>query len=159
VTPRSADTVLELVTGLDVVNNFAFQAHRRAIANATGGFDATPLLTFCNCYLTCVTAALGCPVPPMLANKQHAWLKSNEGKLAGWMPVDAETARQRAQLGYPTIGAATNPDGHGHVALAVPADPTGPVGIYVSSAGLQNYVRAPVARSFGVLHPEWFTHD
>lgn len=156
---RSADYVTELVRDLDVANNFALLPHRRALANAAGGFDATPMLTLCNCYLTICTAALGCAVPPMLANKQHAWLKSNEGKLAGWMPVDSETARQRAQLGYPTVGAVSNPAGHGHVALVVPADPLGPVGIYVSSAGVQNFVRVLWHRSFGSLRPEWFTHD
>ena len=156
---RSADAVLALITGLDVANNFAFLPHRRALANATGGYDHTPLLTLCNAYLTCCTAGLGCAVPPMLANKQHAWLMSNEGKLAGWMPIDPETARQRAQLGYPTVAAALNPTGHGHVALVVPQAVTDAPGLYVSSAGAHNFIRAPLAKSFGSLHPEYFTHD
>lgn len=156
---RSPDAVLALITGLDVVNNFAFLPHRRALANATGGYDPTPLLTLCNAYLTVCTAGLGCAVPPMKANSQHTWLKSTEGRRAGWMPIDNETARQRAQLGYPTVGAALNPSGHGHVALAVPADPTGPVGIYVSAAGAHNFVRCLWHRTFGSLTPDWFTHQ
>lgn len=152
---RSADAVLALITGLDVVNNFAFLPHRRVLADGS----LTPTLTLCNTYLTCCTAGLGCAIPPMLANKQHVWLLSNEGKLAGWMHVDSETARQRAQLGYPTVAVAANLFGHGHVALVVPPDPVGPVGIYVSAAGAQNFVRVLWHRSFGAMKPDYFTHD
>lgn len=158
-TDRTPNAVLALITGLDVVNNFAFLPHRRATANAAGGYDATPVLTLCNAYLTCCTAGLGCAVPPMKANDQHAWLGSPEGKLAGWMPVDNETARQRAQLGFPTVAAFANPLGHGHVALVVPADPTGPVGVYVSAAGATNFVRCLWHRSFGTFTPDYFTHQ
>lgn len=154
---RTPESVLALITGIDVVNNFAFLPHRRLLDNAA----STPVLTMCNTYVTCCTAGLGCAVPPMLANRQHAWLKSAEGKLAGWMPVDSETARQRAQLGYPTVAAWTNPTGgHGHIALVVPPDPAGPVGVYVSSAGSKNFVRALMQRSFGLsLAAEFFTHE
>lgn len=156
---RSPDAVLALIMGVDCVNNFAFLPHRRALANDSGGFDPTPTLTMCNCLLTVYTAALGCAVPPMLANKQHAWLKSNEGVLAGWMPVDSETARQRAQLGYPTVAAAANPNGHGHVGLVVPQSVTDKPGLYVSAAGVHNYVRAPIGMSFGTLKPDFWTHE
>jgi hypothetical protein len=154
---RSPDTVLGLISGIDVANNFAFLPHRRALSDG----DATPPLTLCNCYVTCCTAALGCAVPPMKANEQHAWLKSPEGQRMGWMPVDSETARQRAQLGYPTVAAWLNPSGgHGHIALVVPADPIGPVGVYVSAAGASNFVRALLYRSFGSHNaPDFFTHE
>jgi hypothetical protein len=153
---RSSDTLLALITGMDVVNNFAFLPHRRVLSDG----DPTPLLTMCNTYVTCCTAALGCAIPPMKANEQHAWLLSPEGKRMGWMPVDNETARQRAQLGYPTVAAWTNPTGgHGHIALVVPQDPTGPVGVYVSAAGAANFVRALWHRSFGTNAPSYFTHE
>ena len=151
---RSPDTVLALISGLDVVNNFAFLPHRRVIEG-----EPTPLLTLCNCYVSVCTAALGCPIAPMKANQQHAWLASNEGKLAGWMPVDPATAQQRGDSGYPTVAVETKP-GHGHIALVVPADPTGPSGIYVSAAGAQNFVRALFLRSFGgASKAEFFTHN
>jgi hypothetical protein len=156
---RSPDAVLALISGLDVVNNFAFAPHRRAEANGLGTWDATPIVTLCNCYVTCCTAALGCAIAPMLANRQHDWLLSPEGQLAGWMHVDSETARQRAQSGYPTVASLANPGGHGHIALVVPADPVGPPGLYVSSAGGQNYVRCLLARSFGDSTPDYFTHN
>lgn len=142
---RSPDAVLGLVSGIDVVNNFAFLAR-----------DG---VTVCNCYVTVCTAALGCAVPPMLANKQHEWLLSNEGMLAGHMHVDSETARQRAALGYPTIASWSNPQGHGHIAMCVPP-PFGDARLFVSAAGEHNFVRAPIERSFGLGKSiDFFTHD
>ena len=144
--PRSADLLLSLVSDMAVTANFAF--HPR---------DGQ---TFCNCYVAVLTAALRAPIPPRLANLQNAWLKSDEGRMSGWMPVDSETARQRATLGYPTVASWRNPKDSlpGHIALLVPA-PQGATGIYVTAAGAENFVRAPVGRSFGVNVPEWFTHQ
>ena len=155
---RSPEALMALVRGLDVANNFAFLPHRRALANAKGGWDATPVLTTCNLYVNVCTAALGRPIPPKKANEQVAWLKSERGLLAGYMPVDGETARQRAEGGYPTVAATTNPAGHGHIALVVPRDPAGPPGIYVSSAGATNHLRCLLFKSFGInASPEFWT--
>jgi hypothetical protein len=142
---RTPDAILGLISGIDVVHNFAF-----------GLRDG---VTLCNCYVTVCTAALGCPVAPVLANKQHDWLLSPEGQLAGWMHVDSETARQRAALGYPTLATWANPDGHGHVALVVPP-PAGDARLFVSAAGAENFVRAPIERSFGLgKNIDFFTHE
>lgn len=144
--PRAPDVLLALITDMAVTHNFAFCPREG--------------MTFCNCYLSVLTAALRCPIPPILANLQHAWLLSDEGRMAGWMPVDSETARARAQLGYPTVAAWPNPkhDKPGHVALVVPA-PQGAVGLYVSAAGAENFLRAPLGRSFGINKPDMFTHQ
>lgn len=142
---RTPDVVLNLIGGIDVVDNFAFLAR-----------DG---VTVCNCYVTVCTAAMNCAIPPMLANKQHAWLMSNEGRLAGWMHVDSETARQRAMLGYPTVASWENPLGHGHIAMCVPP-PNGDARIFISSAGEHNFVRAPIERSFGIGKSiDFFTHE
>lgn len=157
---RSKEAVLALVRGIDVVNNFAFLPHRRALANGLGTWDATKILTLCNCYVNVCTSALGCAIPAKKANEQHEWLKGEPGRVAGWMHVDQTTAAQRADLGYPTVATLPNPQGHGHIALVVPADPVGPIGVYVSSAGAQNYVRALMSRSFGAgAQVEFFTHN
>lgn len=144
--PRSPEFLLALVSDMAVTHNFAF----------------TPRdgLTFCNCYVAVVTASLRCPIPPRLANLQNAWLKSDEGRMAGWMPVDAETARARAQLGYPTVASWANPkhDAPGHIALLVPA-PQGVASIHISQAGTENFIRAPIGRGFGSLAPDYFTHQ
>ncbi len=156
---RSPDAVLALIRGIDVPNNFAFLPHRRALVNELGTWDATPVLTFCNVYVNVCTSALGCPIAPTKANSQLAWLLSSPGKLAGWMYVDSETARQRATTGYPTLAAIANPTGHGHIALVVPP-PSGDGRMFVSSAGTENFVRAPLERSFG-SHKDvhFFTHE
>ncbi len=144
--PRSPDALLALASDMAVTHNFAFSPR-----------DG---LTFCNCYVAVLTAALRCPILPCLANLQHAWLKSDEGRMAGWMPVDSETARARAGLGYPTVASWRNPrdDKPGHIALLVPAPP-GATGHYVTAAGSENFIRAALGRSFGVNRPDFFTHQ
>ena len=143
---RAPDVLLALVGDMAVTANFAFMPR-----------DG---MTFCNCYVSVLAAALRSPIPPRLANLQNAWLKSDEGRMAGWMPVDSETARQRAALGYPTVASWRNPKDSlpGHIALLVPP-PQGAIGIYVTAAGAENFVRAPVGRSFGVNQPDYFTHQ
>lgn len=143
---RSPDALLALVSDMAVTANYAFMPR--------DGF------TFCNCYVAVLTAALRAPIPPRLANLQHAWLSSDEGRMAGWMPVDSETARARAALGYPTVASWRNPKDSmpGHIALLVPA-PQGATGVYVTAAGAENFVRAPIGRSFGLNRPDYFTHQ
>lgn len=144
--PRGPEFLLALITDMAVTANYAF----------------TPRdgLTFCNCYISVLTAALRCAIPPRLANLQNAWLKSNEGLLAGWMPVDVETARHRAALGYPTVASWSNPkhDAPGHIALVVPSPP-GVASMYISQAGTENFLRAPIGRGFGSIQPDFFTHQ
>lgn len=156
---RSPEALLQLVEGIDVANNFAFLPHRRATAAADDGWEVTPMLTLCNVYVAVCTAALGCPIPAKLANKQHAWLSSTQGRLAGWLLVDSETARKRVQGGFPTVAAEVRP-GHGHIALVVPTEAGHPMGLFVSAAGVQNFVRCPLHRSFGAAaKPDFFTHN
>ena len=155
---RTPEALMAVVRALEVETNFAWRPHRRATANATGGWDASPVYSFCNLYVNACTVALGRPIPPRLANSQVAWLKSERGTLAGWLPIDGETARQRAESGFPTVAATVSPAGHGHIALVVPRDPAGPTGIYVSSAGASNYLRCLLFKSFGVAAaPDYWT--
>lgn len=142
---RTPEAVMSLVRGLDVQNNFAFLPHRRVMEDGS----LSPMLSLCNCYVTCCTAALGCAIPAKKANNQVEWLISTSGQLAGWMHVDSETARQRATLGFPTVAAWVNQTGHGHIALLVPP-PQGETRLFVSAAGTQNFTAAPIEKSFGV---------
>ncbi len=143
---RAPELLLALVSDMAVTHNYAFMPR-----------DGK---TFCNCYISVLGAALGAPIAPALANQQHDWLMSEEGRMAGWSKVDADTARQRAQLGYPTVASWKNPkpDQPGHIALVVPA-PTGVASLHVSAAGHENFIRAPIGRSFGGLTPDYFTHQ
>lgn len=169
---RTADRLRQLATDLAVVNNFAFLPHRRAIPAQAGlkgptvnigGLDyvVTDQLTLCNCYLSVVTAALGCPVPPMKANDQISrFLDANEGKMNGWTECNRLMAIERAKLGYPTVMGAIAP-GHGHIALVMPSPVTDPTGLYVSAAGSSNFVNVPSIKSFAHLDPSarFWTHN
>lgn len=170
---RTPDSLRELATGFDVVNNFAFLPHRRVVPASTGikgvatvTIDAvlyvvTSILTLCNAYVAVFTAALGCPIPPMKANQQLTWLSSNEGKMAGWSEcTDRATAVLRAGLGYPTVAAAFDQP-HGHIAMMMPPPATDPRGAYVSAAGATNFVYAKLEKSFGALSAKcrFFTHQ
>lgn len=121
--------------------------------------------TFCNDYVNAVTTALGCPVPPILANEQHDWLASPAN---GWRQlVDdadgtaAEKARLLAESGVPVVASWKNPTaGHGHVAVCVPAPDSDKGALYVSAAGSQNWQQAPLTKSFGLsIHPDFYAHD
>lgn len=151
---RSPDVVLGLISGLDVVNSFAFLPHVRLIDG-----KPTPMLTLCNAYTNVVTSALGCPIPALLANKQAAWLAGPLGVAAGWRSIDKAQALERANDGFPVVAVAFNDTGHGHIAPVVPSPPEDKAALYVSSAGATNFVRARIGRSFGALVPQFYTHD
>lgn len=154
---RSAQTLTDLATAMDVAHNWAFAP--KLVVLGTGPVRQT----FCNDYASVMTAALGCVVPPLTANQQNAWLKSNEGKMAGWMPVDHETARQRTELGYPVLYSWLNgTGGSGHIAIGVPPPPADGGHIYVSAAGAECFVFTRIENSFGLelaAVTEAFTHD
>jgi hypothetical protein len=144
---RSVRTLLDVVAVLDPEHNASLQPRNS--------------LSYCNDAITELTLALGCPVPIALANAQHDWLLGEAGKADGWMVVDAETARQRAELGFPTVATWKNPTGgHGHIMLLVPAPDTDVGHIYVAGAGAKNFNRARIEDSFGLsIHPDFVTHD
>jgi hypothetical protein len=145
VTERTALALLHVVDVIDPENNASLQPRSG--------------LTFCNDAITELTMGLGCPVPIALANAQHDWLAGSAGLAEGWMPVDSETARQRAELGYPVVASWKNgTGGHGHIALVVPAPAKDPGHIYVAAAGSKNYNRTRIENSFGLeIHPDFFT--
>jgi hypothetical protein len=161
-----------LATALDVVNNFAFLPHRRALPSSVGikgpvvnvnGLDhvVTNMLTLCNAYVSVFTAALACPVPPRKANQQLEWLASNEGKMAGWTECARLTAIARAALGYPVVAAAMDAP-HGHIAMVMPSPTKDSDGAYVSAAGARNFVFDKLERSFGAVLAakcRFFTHN
>lgn len=168
---RAPDELRRLATEYDVVNNFAFLPHRRAVPASAGitgprinidGLDyvITKILTLCNAYVALFTAALGCPIPPLKANQQLEWLLSNEGKMAGWSECNRATAITRAGLGYPTVAAALDAP-HGHIGMMMPSPATDLNGAYVSAAGLTNYSYTKLEKSFGHLTAacRFFTHQ
>lgn len=142
---RSPEALIEAVLAIDLEHSFSLQAR-----------DG---VTLCNEAARFICAVLGVYLPRMVANEQHDWLLSDAGKFAGWMPVDAETARQRAELGYVTLPVWKNPNplAHGHIGVLVPAPKSNPGKLYVAAAGVRNTNGAPLESQFGNLTPDYFT--
>lgn len=126
--------------------------------------------TFCNIFVSDVTAALACPIP-------HWWLRQEFNvddmvnwlaKRSDWAAVSEEEARRAANLGCPTVAAWKQhrlPSGHietGHIAIMMPT-PESVVHPKVAAAGAQCLFDAPITQSFGSdyrTHPmQYFTHD
>lgn len=172
--PRAPDYLIQLATDFVVENAFAFLPHRRVIPVVAGAkstnptvligglvFQVTDPLTLCNAYVHAFTTALGCPVPPMKANDQLAWLESNEGKMAGWFDVNRTMAVERAVLGYPAVAVAYKAP-HGHIAMMMPSPVKEPGAAYCSAAGAANHHYVKLEATFGpILAPacRFFTHN
>lgn len=161
---RTPEALIYVIRGLALEMNFAFQPHTRLIEGKAIG-----PLTLCSDAINALTLPLGCPVPidlPLkpgetLANAQHDWLLGPAGKAQGWFIVDPETARQRAETGFPTVATWKNATGgHGHIMLVRPAPPTKLGHMYVAGAGTRTSSCLRIEDSFGLsLHPDFVTHD
>lgn len=118
--------------------------------------------TWCNLYVSDLTAALCAPVPHWLGGKWQTvvdnvkWLRAGYN---GWRPTSSVEAQKAADAGYPAV-AAWEPigDTHGHIALLVPSHGHG--GVWLTQAGARCYRRAPVLACFGSREPLlWFRHE
>jgi len=148
--PRSPDTLRAVVGALDVERNEKYRKR-----DVTG--DGKPE-TWCNLFVADASAALGVPVPALLANDMVAWLDGTPGAEAGWGRVTAHEAEVLAGQGHPVVVGWANPRGHGHVAIAVPT-PEGASGLHVAQAGAINFSCRPVARGFGGVDFTCWGHD
>jgi hypothetical protein len=103
---------------------------------------------------------MGAPVPLALANDQHDWLAANWEQLKDDENGAAiEKARLLAESGELVVASWKNPTGsHGHIAVCVPAADADEGKLCVSAAGGQNWMQAPIEKSFGLsIHPDFFT--
>lgn len=129
--------------------------------------------TWCNTFVWDVTRALGCEIPhwteadgrpsgpgkrarELTANGMQAWLE-NRGASYGWRLATAMQAHHVACLGCPAVATWANPNGHGHVAIAVP----NAAAFIVAQAGLVCSSSIPLRDAFGshVSDVEWFIHS
>lgn len=141
---------------MEVINQFKVKTSARY---APGVIKGKPV-TWCNVYLSDVTAALGCPVPRQMngkwlrANRQIEWLR---GEPNGWKVSNEKDAVLSALMGSVAVAAWHSKTlAAGHVAILIPRpSPT------VSQAGRTLGVM-PLANAFGTsLLPalEFFTHQ
>ena len=130
--PRNPAALTALVAQLNVTNDERYLP-------AKG-------LTWCNRYVADFTSALGCPVPFRLANAQVLWLDSIEAGMDQWERVSYVEALAAVEKGEVVVVGWFNPDGHGHVAVGVPAPG---VELHISQAGSRNFASKPVSSGFG----------
>ncbi len=147
--PRSAALLTAAVEGLHVETNPLYRAGRLAAGT-----------TWCNLFVSDLTALLGCPIPFRPANQQLQYLESFDAARAGWLELSGlariAQAIARAAQGMPVVPAWSNPKGHGHIAMARP----GPAGrLFIAQAGLRNFSSEPITNGFGVLPYRLFTHQ
>ena len=159
---RDPDSYDAVIASFDVEHNSRY----------TPGAD-----TWCNIYVWDVTRAMGCEIPhyynkytgapmtqaealknpgtylEMSAPRMTAWLEKY-GAQYGWTECDEATAIANANLGCPTVAAATNT---GHVAMVAPqrGDETG---VVISQAGGRNFEHGNLRNGFGNYNVKYFTH-
>lgn len=150
--PRSRGQLLAAVHQADPEGNPELQKR-----DVTGdGIDET----FCNFFVRIVLGLLGLIIPAIRANDLHVWFHGVEAKRNGWRKCTAAEAMDRAELGFPTVGAWKNPNPSksGHVVLVVPA--IGGTGMHTAQAGARNWANEPIEHA-GLLSSAYafFTHD
>lgn len=129
--------------------------------------------TWCNIFVSDVTAALGAPIPhwvttagrptdhadkdngarELTANKTCDWLLELGSKF-GWQQIaPRDAAEKRAVAGFPTVACWKNPQpGSGHIAILVPGG--------IAQAGKENFNLGSLERGFGTGREIlYFTHD
>lgn len=163
--PRSGALLHIVVRQFDVERNIRYQPR-----------DGK---TWCNIFVSDVTAALGAPIPhwvttagrptdhtdkangarELTANKTQDWLLELGPKF-GWREIKHGEAVERANAGFPTVAVWKNPQSNGHIAILVP-------GGIAQAGGLdkqgkpRNFNLGSLERGFGTPGKEilFFTHD
>lgn len=109
-------------------------------------------ITWCNKFISLVTAKLGVPIPQMLANDQADWLEDGNG---GWLRVlDAQSAQIAALKGQVAVAVWHNLNGHGHSSLVLPISGA----VQIAQAGKTNFNQGSLAKGWGSIQPAFFVH-
>lgn len=129
-------------------------------------------VTWCNIFVSDVTAALGCPIPHWVtqagrptthddskngakelnANAMHNWLLEFGGQF-GWRQISKGEAFERADAGYPVVASWKNVKGAGHIAMVIPDG-------QIAQAGAVNFAAGQLEYGFGTdKEILFFTHD
>jgi hypothetical protein len=162
VTARSRDALLTVVAQFEVATAPRYRPE------AAG--DAAR--TWCNIFAWDVTRALGAEVPhwvddagraapagrgrELSANATMRWLETH-GADHGWQEAGGAAAERAVAAGRPVLAVWLNPDGHGHIAVVVPAP--GESGVHIAQAGRVCFDSAPLADGFGDRPVRFFVHD
>ena len=114
--------------------------------------------TFCNVAAAAFLALRGHVIPlTMSANELFDWFASPAALGKGWRKSTHDEALAVANAGGDAVAIAKEQP-HGHVGVLVESLPNTPGRLCVSAAGSQNFIRAPIERSFGLLSPTFFVN-
>jgi hypothetical protein len=159
---RSRDALLAVVGQFEVVSAPRYQP----------GVPGDAAETCCNIFTWDVTRALRAEVPhwvddagrpvaaghgrEMSANATVRWLETH-GAAHGWREGTAAEAEFAAASGAPALAVWLNTDGHGHVAVVVPAREG--AGVHIAQAGTSCFDSGPLAQGFGDHPVRFFLHE
>lgn len=117
----------------NLLNQFHVETNPRYAVTYKDGTKETK----CNIFAQDVTAAMGAPLPKLMANDIGDWLNTKaEGGANGWKRISVREAEEAANQGKPTIALWENPDGpHGHIAMVRPGTPNDTRGVAEAQSG------------------------
>lgn len=128
-----------------------------ACLDAKRNFTAYDGMTFCNVYAAVFLGLRGHVIPlNMTANALFDWFKSPKAVALGWRAATEADAVAVANSGGDVVAVA-KAEPHGHIGVVVESLP-GVSGPCVSAAGRENFIRAPLKRSFGDLKPTYYVN-
>ena len=119
--------------------------------DAHSNFRAEPGRTLCNVYAAAFLGLRGHVIPlGMTANELYDWFASPAAVGKGWRRATKVEALDEANRGGDAV-CVREDEPHGHIGVLVESLPNTPGRLCVSAAGRENFVRAPLERSFGPL--------
>lgn len=131
----SINSQLDVAAALDFHHNFVADSHH----------------TFCNVAAAAFLGLRGHVIPlTMSANELFDWFASPAAIGKSWRKATHDEALAVANAGGDGV-CVRKAAGHGHIGVLVESLPNTPGRLCVSAAGRENFVRAPIERSFGNL--------
>jgi hypothetical protein len=129
-----------------------------AVLDAHSNFKADGASTHCNTYACAFLGMRGLVIPcNMSANQLADWFSSPRAVAEGWRKATHEEALRVANAQGDVVAVAQH-EPHGHIGVCLESLPGAPGRLCVSAAGKENFVRAPLERSFGELQPSFFVN-
>lgn len=124
-----------------------------AVLDAHSNFKADIAGPHCNTYACAFLGMRGHVIPAnMSANELYDWFSSPRAVALGWRRATHDEALRVANSGGDAV-CIRHELPHGHIGVCVESLPNTPGRLCVSAAGTDNFVRAPLERSFGALRP------
>jgi hypothetical protein len=123
-----------------------------ACLDAHVNFLAHDGITHCNTYAAAFFGLRGLVIPLLSANDLYEWFASPKAIGDGWRASTYAEALTVANASGDGV-CVRKEEPHGHVAPIIESLPGMPSRLCVSAAGRENFIRAPIERSFGELRP------